>query len=179
MEPSGQCVVDLTPDCTWRPQTIGDAFRAYEVASTSSPVIVASIQEHPEIVMFGNLSALDMHTFLIGPGGLVAKADPSNPGHIRVSRFQAGKENQLSVVPATVKDLLIAIGDVGGGYGDAVAMLRTAKEKGVLRDQFAIDPLPQPLRTYYRDAAEQENPGPAGASSELSVDSELTAQGGT
>ncbi len=37
------------------------------------------------------------------------------------------------------------------GYGDVIAMLRAAKDKGFLLDQLAIDPLPAPVRRYYRD----------------------------
>jgi hypothetical protein len=36
-------------------------------------------------------------------------------------------------------------------------MLRAAKDNGYLQDQLAIDPLPPPVRTYYRDQEDSED----------------------
>ena len=51
--------------------------------------------------------------------------------------------------------MVAGIAKVGGGYGDVIQVLRMAKQKGYLKDELAIDPLPKPLRTYYRDEDEE------------------------
>ena len=52
--------------------------------------------------------------------------------------------------------MLEGLTEVGGGYGDAVSMLRMAKTQGILPDQLAFDPLPKNLRTYYRNEGSEE-----------------------
>jgi hypothetical protein len=91
------------------------------------------------------------------PGGIMIKHDLSRPGELRISRFQPGKEDQRATVPNTIPAVLAGIVAVGGGYGDAIAMLRTAKDEGYLKDQLAIDPLPAAVRTYYRDQSGEED----------------------
>ena len=79
------------------------------------------------------------------------KKDDSYPDQLRISRFQPGKQDQRAVVPNSVPAVSAAIVSIGGTYGDVIAMLRAAKDKGFLLDQLAIDPLPAPVRRYYRD----------------------------
>ncbi|MEL6110711.1 MAG: flagellar biosynthesis protein FlgI, partial [Planctomycetota bacterium] len=76
--------------------------------------------------------------------------------NLRISRFQAGKPDRRVVVAPSVPSMIEGIISVGGSYGDVVQILRMAKSKGYLMEQLAIDPLPKPLRTYYRDDVSQE-----------------------
>jgi hypothetical protein len=132
-------------------EVIGDSFRLYRVTSTASPSVVVSLRETPEVVLFGNVAPLQIPKFLFGPGGLILKADPSQPGQLRISRFQPGKEDQRATVGTSVDAVIRGIVTVGGGYGDVMSVLRAAKDSGFLVDQLAIDPLPEGKRTYYRD----------------------------
>ncbi|WP_231742170.1 HEAT repeat domain-containing protein [Stieleria varia] len=128
-----------------------DSFRQIDVASTASPSVVVSLRENQEICLFGNVPPLDIATFVLGPGGLVIKPDETDPGRLRISRFQTGQEDRLAVVPNSIPTLIDGIVTVGGNYGDVVSVLRNAKDKGYLTAQLAFDPLPQAFRTYYRD----------------------------
>ena len=132
-------------------QPIGEACMLYRIPSATMPVVVASLRERAEIVVFGEVSPLQIKDFLFGPSGMIFKPAADQPGVIRISRFQPGREDQRAVVPSTVEGLVQGIVTVGGGYGDVVTVLRLAKTKGCLSDQFVIDPLPDPVRTYYRD----------------------------
>jgi hypothetical protein len=85
------------------------------------------------------------------------KPDSSDPTQLRISRFQPGKEDRRTVVSHSLADVIQGIVNVGGEYGDVIATLRIAKDKGLLADQLAIDPLPATVRTYYRDDAENED----------------------
>ena len=82
---------------------------------------------------------------------LDAASDPATAEpRLRISRFRPGMPDEFAEVDMNWPDLLRGITAVGGGYGDAVATLRMAKEQGVLTDQLAFDPLPKFQRTYYR-----------------------------
>ncbi len=128
-----------------------ESFWLYEVPSSAPAAIAVSLRESPEIVLMGETSPLEIRQFLMLPGGIMIKADNDRPGELRVSRFQPGKQDQRVVAPNNVASVAAAIVSVGGGYGDVIAMLRTAKDKGYLKEQLAIDPLPPVARIYYRD----------------------------
>jgi len=130
---------------------IGDKFTYYQVTTTAKPAIVVSLREQPEIVLFGELSPVEIPAFVFGTGGIVIKPDPTQSSKLRVSRFQPKRDDQLAVVSNTVPGILEGVATVGGGYGDAIAILRVCKDKGYLTDQLAIDPLPRSRRTYFRD----------------------------
>lgn len=137
-------------------ETVSDAFRLHRIASPASPAVVVSLREVPEIVLFGKVGKVTVPDFLFGPDGLMVKPDPEQPGKLRISRFRPGHEDQRAVVSGTVEGLIRGVAMVDGGYGDVITILRKAKSKGYMADQLAIDPLPDPVRTYYRDEAEQD-----------------------
>lgn len=137
-------------------QPIG-SFWLYEIASSASPAIAISLRESPEIVVFGETKPLRLRKFIRIPGGLLIQPDPSDAARLKLSRFQAGKDDQRAVVPSTVVGAIRGIAEVGGGYGDAIRFLRTAKDEGYLDEQLAIDPSPRGLRTYHRESFEKED----------------------
>ena len=134
-----------------RGETVGESLRLYTVDSTASPAVVVSLRETPEIVLFGEVGAIEIPDFLFGPAGVMLRTDDAKPGHLRISRFQPGEEDRRAVVASSVDGVAKGIVGVGGGYGAVVAVLRKAKSAGFLRDQLAFDPLPESMRTYYRD----------------------------
>lgn len=133
-------------------EKIEDQFTLYQVPSAASATVVVSIRESAEIVLLGNVRNLEFDSHLFGPGGLTIKSDSSHSGQIRISRFLPGTAgDQFIVVSASIPEMIRGIVSVGGSYGDVVAILRGAKDKGFLKDQLSIDPLPKAQRTYYRD----------------------------
>ncbi len=133
-------------------------FRLYQIESAASPAIIVSLNQKSEIVLMGDVSPLPNSISMVGPGGIVirpleaaGKASDAGTARLRISRFRPGKSDAFAEVDATVAGLLHGITEVGGGYGDAVATLRMAKEQEILVDQLAFDPLPKSKRTYYRD----------------------------
>ena len=132
-------------------EQIGNALRYYQIESDAPPVIVLSTRKEPEVVVYGTPSPVKVSGAILGPNALIVKSEPTDPGKIRISRFQVGKDDRRSIVPSTVRGMIDGIIAVGGDYSDVVAVLRLAKSKQHLDDQLAIDPLPKALRTYYRD----------------------------
>ena len=138
-------------------ERVGGTFRMYQIDSDAPPAIVVSVVEQPEIVLFGNPVPIQIERFLFGPGGLILKPEPSNPKQIRISNFKAGEDDRRVVVDNSLPSLIRGIVAVGGGYGDVIYLLRTAKEKGFLKSQLAIDPLPETWRLYYREDSETKS----------------------
>lgn len=132
-------------------KVVGDALRLYSVSTPASPAVVISLRQRPEIVLFGDVHPLQMEGFVLGPGNIVIKPDPNDASSIRISRFAIGKDDRRAKVSSTIQGLIEGVVSVGGGYGDVIAILREMKTKGYLDDHLAIDPLPEALRTYYRD----------------------------
>ncbi|MCA9140388.1 MAG: flagellar basal body P-ring protein FlgI, partial [Planctomycetales bacterium] len=133
------------------PEPIGNALKYYEVPSVAPPTIVLSTRDEAEVVVIGAASPIRISGAILGPNALIVKSEPTDAGKIRISRFEVGKDDRRSIVPATVAGMIDGITAVGGDYADIVAVLRQAKSKQYIQDQLAIDPLPKALRTYYRE----------------------------
>jgi hypothetical protein len=138
-------------DAVLRSSMMPAGYRYYRIASSAPGFIAVSLTELPEIVCFGDDTAVNIDDFLLGPSGLVIRPSESDKSTLRVSRFVPGQEDKRAEVPATIDGLLLGISTVGGGYGESIAILRSAKTKNYISCGLAIDPLPQSLRTYYRD----------------------------
>jgi flagellar basal body P-ring protein FlgI len=127
------------------------SFYLYQMPSIAEPAVVVSLRESPEIVVFGDSGRLDIPQFLRGPNGLILKPDLSQPGKLKISRFQVNAEDKRATVSDSIPSVINGIVSVGGGYGDVVSILRLAKAKGYLPNQLAVDPLPVAIRVYHRD----------------------------
>jgi len=138
-------------DSILRSTTMSAGYRLYRVPSTAPPFIAVSLSETPEIVCFGEDSAVAIDDFLIGPSGIVIRPGEGASGRLRISRFVPGQEDRRAEVPATIEGLLIGIASVGGGYGESIAILRTAKTNKQITCGLAVDPLPEAQRTFHRD----------------------------
>ena len=127
------------------------SFYLYQIPSTVKPAVVVSLRDSPEVVLFGDSGRMDIPQFLRGPNGLLLKPDLSEPGKLKISRFQVNADDKRVTVSDSLASVLGGIVAVGGGYGDVISILRMAKAKGYLSDQLAIDPLPAAVRVYHRD----------------------------
>ena len=134
-----------------------ESFWLYDVPSSAPAAVVVSLREAPEIVLMGDTTPLQIPEFLMLPGGIMIKKEAGGQAKLRISRFQPGKQDQRAIVPSDIAAVAAGIVHVGGGYGDVIAMLRASKDKGYLQDQLAIDPLPPPVRTYYREQDDAED----------------------
>jgi hypothetical protein len=148
-------------------ENLDGKFRQYEIPSSGPPAVIVSLNHKSEVVLMGNVTEPAIESFFIGPAGLVCRnvvgsalnsSDKNAPSmkKLRISRFRPGMPDEFAEVDSTWSDLLRGITEVGGGYGDAIATLRMAKEQGVLIDQLAFDPLPKFQRTYYRDSDDSD-----------------------
>lgn len=122
-----------------------NSFTVYTVPSAAPATVVVSLREAPEIVLFGELTPLRLQTSIIGPAGLVVttQSPESSPEAetLKISRFEPGKKDRRTLVDNTIAGLAKGITEVGGGYGDVIAVLREIKSRGELPEQLAIDPI--------------------------------------
>ena len=129
----------------------------YQVPSQSTPAVIVSLREEPEVVLMGDVKPIEIPSFLMLPSGIMIKPDPKHPEELlRVSRFKAGEQDRRVVVSRSLDDVISGVVQVGGCYGDVITMLREAKNQKFLTDQLAINPLPATVRTYYRDDIDHE-----------------------
>jgi hypothetical protein len=135
-----------------RPTTMPSGYRLYQVSSTAPPFIAVSLTEAAEIVCFGDIPPVTVEDYLMGPSGIVIRPNENDKGRLRISRFVPGSEDRRAEVPADVHGLLTGIAEVGGGYGESIAVLREAKSKNQIKCSLAVDPLPEAMRTYHRDS---------------------------
>ncbi len=140
-----------------RPTKLGPGVDLYQIASEGPPFIAVSLAERAEIAVFGDDTAVTVNDFLMGPAGLMVRPADGDPTQLRISRFRPGDQDRRATVPATVSGLLSGIVSTGGDYGDCVSILRQAKEQQMLACNLAIDPLPDALRSYYRDGSDDSN----------------------
>ncbi|MEM1068363.1 MAG: flagellar basal body P-ring protein FlgI [Planctomycetota bacterium] len=122
----------------------------YRVNSVAPPAVIVSLRESPEIVLMGATGSMQISSFLRA-GGLMLTPSRTTTGAIRISNYQAGKEDQKIEVPSDLGSVIRGIAKTGGSYGDVITVLRMAKDKGFMSDQLAIDPYPKKVRTYYRE----------------------------
>jgi Flagellar P-ring protein/HEAT repeats len=134
-----------------RSTTMSAGYRLYQLASSGPPFIAVSLSEVPEIVCFGDVGAVKIDDFILGPSGLVIRPGEAGKNLLQISRFAPGAPDRQIEVPATVEGLLAGISTVGAGYGESIAVLRTAKLNNQVTCGLALDPLPAAMRTYYRD----------------------------
>lgn len=127
-----------------RPVEISEGVNFYSVASKGVPFIALSLVEKQEIVLFGNDLPIPISGFVLGPGGIVLKGESGSSSAIRISRFRPGIADRRAVVDANIGGLVSGVGKIGGDYGDCISLLRSAKEKGFISCDLAIDPLPKP-----------------------------------
>ena len=136
------------------PSRIDGVALYYNLESDASPAVVISTHERQEIVVFGEV-ALDLTSPVRGPSGLIVKPSLQNSKQISLARFQVGKRDRRVSMPATLQGLAQGVASIGGDYGDVISLIKELKNQGHILAQVAIDPLPESMRTYYREQSSE------------------------
>lgn len=128
------------------------SFTLYEVAPPANGLVdgsvVGSLRGQPELVVTGK-PEIQITSFLRAPSGVVAKAVGDDK--IEIHRFVVDGEDRHAEVDRSAAGFIVGLAQVGCRYQQVIEMLRIAKDGGALSDQFVMDPLPKPLRTYHRE----------------------------
>ena len=128
---------------------VGDLTHVVSVPS-NKPLVTVSLQERPEIVIFGENIGVQMKDFFEVNSRLVMRSEPD--GQIRLVRFQPSDENLTAIVSPDLSSVVEGFQKIGGKYNDIVCWLDEASRQNWLSAPIAMNPRPMAGRVYYRDA---------------------------
>jgi len=135
-----------------RGESLAGKLSLHVIAAAGEPLIHISKAERSEIVLFGQ----DIQ--MAAPQGLFAGKHivltSTDPEQIKLSRFDPGKEDRTAYCNTSLDQVIRAIVSLDGTYGDVVQMIHEAQKSGLIAARVAIDAVPRPGRSYYRDSDE-------------------------
>lgn len=125
-------------------QRLNESFWLHRVARDAEPMIHSLNSHRPEIVLFGGRQHL-VPPFAISVGEeytLVARKDDSV---CTLKRFSVQHGEPVRQCSLNVADVLAALAEIGGGYCDAIDLLKKAEATGHLSCALHFDALPHPI----------------------------------
>jgi hypothetical protein len=137
------------------------AFWLHEVAPTSQAVVHLTSSQRAEVVLFGTGGTL-VPPFTIPVGNdfvISAKAGDEKATVTYLATGQDGAKEVTAQVPATLRGVLTAVGEFGGGYAEVVEVIRKADAAKVLAATVAVDATPRgiPITQLARLAQSDSN----------------------
>ncbi len=138
-------------------RAIAEVGKILEIPTAGPPLVVVSLSQVPEVVIFGDNPSLRLPAFEYVTANMMINSEAN--GQLTISRFEAGEEDRQVQSASDLRSLLIAIADVGGTYGNWVSFIREASAKGYFSEPLAINPIPQAGRTFERVAEPTLEPG--------------------
>ncbi|QEL14887.1 HEAT repeat domain-containing protein [Limnoglobus roseus] len=121
------------------------AFWVHEVAPGSQSVVHVASSRRAEVVLFGNAGTLvPPYTIPLGNDFVVAaKAGDENATVTYLAPGKDGSKEVVLKVPSNLRGVLSAVGELGGGYAEAIELIRKADGTKVLAATMAVDALPR------------------------------------
>lgn len=129
---------------------LGGIVRILDIPS-DTPLIAVSLQERPEIALFGYDAVLPAIDYIEISPRLIARTDGNT---IRFKSFMPQTEDLVVNTEHTLHHFLEGIQKSGGTYNDMVQGLDRLREKGLLPLPIAYNPRPDFGRTYHRDGSD-------------------------
>ncbi len=140
-------------------QAVGAVGKILEIPTAGPPLVVVSLTQVPEVVIFGDNPTLRMPAFEYVTPKMMINSQAN--GLVTISRFEAGEEDRQVQTGSDLRGILNAIVEVGGTYGNWVSFIREASQKGYLSEPIAINPIAQSGRTFERVEPPTLEPGDA------------------
>ncbi len=121
------------------------AFWVHEVAPGSQSVVHLTSSRRAEVVLFGNPGTLvPPYTIPVGNDFVIAaKAGDEKATITHLATGRDGSKQVVVKVPSTLRGVLTAVGELGGGYAEAVELIRKADGTKVLAATLAVDSMPR------------------------------------
>ncbi len=138
-------------------RAIAGVGKILEIPSAGPPLVVISLSQVAEVVIFGDNPVLRLPAFeYVTPKMMInSEAD----GRVTISHFAAGEDDRQVQTTSDLRSLLVAIAEVGGTYGNWVSFIREASAKGYLSEPLAINAIPHAGRKYERVEEPKLEPG--------------------
>ncbi len=138
-------------------KAVGEVGKILEIPTAGPPLVVVSLSQLPEIVIFGDNPILALPAFVYVTPTMMINSLPD--GTIRISRFEPGKDDREVQTSRDLRSVLVGIMEVGGTYGNWVSFIREASQKGYMSEPLAMNPVPQAGRTFNRESEPVLEPG--------------------
>ena len=126
----------------------GEAFhREYTlhvVPTSGEPMVHFTQSSRPEVVIFGDQITLQPTDFLFAGKKLVVKR--VGPDELRISRFEPGKEDEVSTCSTRLDDAIRTTAKLGGHYEDILQLVHEAKKQNSIAARVVVDALPSSNR---------------------------------
>ena len=127
-------------------ELLNESFWLHRVAPQSAPLVHLASTKRAEIVLFGEDPTLaGPVSFLSGEFTITAQPGEA---YCTVSRISLRHGTNRRQCPLRLEDVLRTLAQMGGGYSDAVEVLRQAHRCQVLSCPVAVDALPQATSVY-------------------------------
>ena len=126
---------------------VNNAFWLHQVAPGSPGMIHLTTDRRCEIVLFGDSPKLrGPFTLPVGSEFTVHVPAGGEPTVTRIVRVKGDLEEKKATCKTTaLAEVVLAIGQLGGGYSEAVELIRRAERAQVLSSALVIDALPSEL----------------------------------
>ncbi len=118
------------------------------IPSNAPPLVAISLEQRPEIVIFGETPQLTLPPFHNINPRIILKRENENT--VTISHFAPNEEDRVTQCKTDLPSLLAAISSVGGNYGDWVSFIRECSEKGYMTEPLAMNPVPSAGRVFDR-----------------------------
>ena len=119
-----------------------------QIPSNAPPLVAISLEQRPEIVIFGEAPVLTLPPFIQINPRIVLKSD--TPNLVTISRFAPDEDDRVTQCKTDLPSLLAGISTVGGSYGDWISFIRECSKNGYMTESFAINPAPSAGRVFDR-----------------------------
>ncbi len=108
---------------------------------SANPLVAVSLEERPELALFGGNCAIAMDEFYEVNPRLTIRKQPD--GRLKVVRFQPKDEDLNAIANPDLVSLAEALEKIGASYSDLVSWLDVASERGWLSSPIAMNPRPK------------------------------------
>jgi hypothetical protein len=127
---------------------VGKTASILQIPSNAPPLVAISLEQRPEIVIFGEAPVLTLPPFMQISPRIVLKNENANL--VTISRFAPDEEDRVTQCKTDLPSLLAGISSVGGGYGDWISFIRECSQNGYMTEPFAVNPAPTAGRVFDR-----------------------------
>jgi hypothetical protein len=121
---------------------LNESFWLHQVARDSEPLVHLLTARRPEIVLFGDKQLL-VPPFRIAIGDEFTIAADKDTPVCTVKRFSVKHGQPVKQCSLNLAEVLKTLAEIGGGYDDAVDLLKKANEGGRLSCDLNSDALPR------------------------------------
>ncbi|HXY35715.1 MAG TPA: flagellar basal body P-ring protein FlgI [Planctomycetaceae bacterium] len=130
-----------------RGEKLNNQFRLHTLKTEGPPMVHITNCKKAEVVLFGADQEIKTPIFARAGNNIIVSGDPG-ADHLKVSRFEVGREDQRKIVSTRLRDVIRALTDLGATFPDVNQFLTESDHQQNLAGRLEIDALPRAGRSY-------------------------------